>query len=114
MLLEELIRGCDIGDLLDAFAERVAQRLASAASPRNAFYDAKVNPMKSARAFLNAARRGAFPSYRVGRKVLALASDVDGWILRRTRTIRKASAVETSDRDLLEGAGVRLTSRRSA
>ena len=99
-----------LDDLADRVAERIVERvgLGEQASNRSAYYSAKNNPLGSQRAFLDAARRGDFPSYKAGRRVLARCEDVDRWIESRPRKHSEPPADEVSDRALLEGAGVRL------
>ncbi|AUX33193.1 MULTISPECIES: hypothetical protein [Sorangium] len=86
-------------DALEAFGRAVArlaaelavgiieQRQQAAAPPRYA--TAKHNPIGSSRAFLDAARRGDFPSHKVGREVRALWADVDAYILSRPGSRRR-------------------------
>lgn len=84
--------------------------MAQRAEPPPAYYSAEDNPLGSRRAFLDAARRGAFPSFKAGRRVLARREDVHLWIESRQRKQPAASTPEedVSDRELLERAGVRL------
>lgn len=100
-----------LDDLAERLADRLAQRQASGAAPRYA--DAKTNPLGSARAFLDAARRDAFPSFRRGRNVVALWTDVQGYIESRRRLPRERKPADPTedDRALLEAAGVRLRQR---
>ena len=98
--------------LLDELAERVARKLAERSgreAPRYA--DARNNPLRSARAFLDAARRGDFPSFKRGREVVAHWAEVERHIERRRRRVTSTAELD-DDRALLERAGVRL--RRAA
>ncbi|HVY46289.1 MAG TPA: hypothetical protein VHB21_10445 [Minicystis sp.] len=99
-----------LDDLLDDLAERIAERLAARAAggpPSPKYADAKSNPLGSARAFLDAGRRGDFPTFKRARNVVALWSDVEAYIERRRRE-RPRVVEEQDDRALLEAAGVRL------
>jgi hypothetical protein len=100
--------------LLDDLADRLAERLAvraGASSPRYA--DAKHNPLGSARAFLDAARRRDFATFRRGREVVARWADVEAWIESRKRPVQLPPAVPANDdRALLEASGVRLCGAR--
>jgi hypothetical protein len=64
-------------DQLEQLARRVAEFLQAAPAPATRFADALDNPLCSARAFANAARRGDFPTFRVSRRVTALWSNVE-------------------------------------
>ncbi len=66
------------GAFLDAVADRVAERLAARIAPTSTdrFASAKDNPLGSARAFLDAGRRGDFPTFKRGREVVARWADV--------------------------------------
>jgi hypothetical protein len=95
--------------LLDTLAERVADKLASRmGKPAHRYADAKHNPLGAARAFLDAARRGDFASFKRGRVVVARWEDVEGYIETRRRSVRPRMAGLDNDRALLERAGVRL------
>jgi hypothetical protein len=94
--------------LADLVAEKVAQR-AGNASPKYA--TAKQNPLGNERSFLDAARRGDFPSFKRSREVAALWSDVEQWIEQRKRPVRQKKRPATAaddNRALLEAAGIRL------
>jgi hypothetical protein len=68
-----------VGLLAERVAVIVVQKLAAGpAAPTYA--TAKNNPLGSPRAFLDAARAGAFPCHKVGREVRALWADVDAYI----------------------------------
>lgn len=60
---------------LDDLAERVAELLGG----RREYYDQATSPL-GRRRHLEAARRGAFPSYKEGNRVLAKRADVDAYI----------------------------------
>lgn len=49
------------------------------------FYDAKSCPMAPT-TFRRAAAAGAFPSFKIGRKLIARKADVDAWIATQART----------------------------
>lgn len=68
--------------LLDVLADRIAERLAARAAPDAAarFASAKDNPLASERAFLDAGRRGDFPTFKRGREVVARWADVLAYI----------------------------------
>ena len=99
--------------ILDHVAERIAAKLAErpgACAPRYA--DANNNPLGSARAFLDAARRRDFPSFKRARNVVALWADVERYIESRQRPARVPANDLHDDRALLEAAGVRLRGGR--
>ncbi|WP_437611168.1 hypothetical protein WMF20_05010 [Sorangium sp. So ce834] len=50
-----------------------------------AFYDAKTSPTGQT-TFRRAAAAGAFPSFKVGRKLMARKADVDAWIVTQARS----------------------------
>ncbi|KYF80374.1 hypothetical protein BE20_10655 [Sorangium cellulosum] len=99
--------------LLDELAERIARKLAlrghgTAVPPRYA--TAKNNPLGSARAFLDAHRRGHFATFKLRREVVALWTDVETWIESRKAATRERRPADDTDDDraLLAKAGVRL------
>lgn len=73
----------DLETLVDQLAELVAERVAVKVAARTRaagrYYTSSDNPL-GRRPFLEAARRGDFPSFARGKKVLALRADVDAWI----------------------------------
>ncbi|WP_437838545.1 hypothetical protein [Sorangium sp. So ce1153] len=69
--------------LADSMREVANENAAADASP--AYYDAKTSPMGPT-TFRRAAAAGAFPSFKVGRKVVARKVDVDAWIATQART----------------------------
>lgn len=96
---------------VDDFAALVAAKLREPANDiAGAYYDSRSAPC-GARAFLDGARAGAFPSFQRGRRVLARVADVQGWIEARPRAV-KAPAVDLDDAALLEAAGIRRRSPR--
>ncbi len=107
---------------LDAFADFIAERVAEkvalrvgAASPRYA--DATSNPLESERAFLDAARRGDFATFKRCKRVTALWVDVQQSMEGRVRPARKPKDVAADadpDRAELEAAGVRLRPAKGA
>jgi len=102
--------------LLDDLADRLAERLAARAGASSPSYaSAKHNPIGSARAFLDAARRGDFATFRRGREVVARWADVEAWLEGRKRPNRVPPAVPANDdRALLEASGVRFRAPRGA
>lgn len=97
----------DLEAVLDALVERVAARLVATPPHTPRYYDAKNNPL-GRRAFLDAARRGAFPSFKIGKKVLAEASAVEAWIAAHRRVIETHSEPAPTDETdaLLAQAGL--------
>ncbi|MDB4931663.1 MAG: hypothetical protein JWM10_4147 [Myxococcaceae bacterium] len=91
--------------LVEKIAERVAERLG--ATPEPGYYTQHENPL-GRRRFLEAARRGAFPSAKQGKLVLARREDVDRWLRSRERPSAESrtAGVEEDLDALLEGAGV--------
>ena len=75
-----------LGMLLDALADRVVARMLDHPSaPRHPEHaSARENPLGTARAFLDAGRRGDFPTFKRGREVVARWTDVVAYIERRT------------------------------
>jgi hypothetical protein len=72
--------GVVLGALVALLADAVAERLARHDGDDDGrYYGADDSPLPR-RAFLRLARKGAFPSFRVGKKVLALRADVHAWI----------------------------------
>ena len=63
------------------------------------YYDQNNNPLGKRR-FLEAARRGAFPSTKQGKLVLAARPDVDSWIASGRRPKGTASAASGSSNTL--------------
>jgi len=79
-------------ELVDFIARRAAELAAEIivtrlrqepgiGSPRYATADS--NPLNSRRAFLNAHRAKSFPTFKQGRNVAALWSDVEAWMRQR-------------------------------
>ncbi len=100
----------DLDSLLDALAERIAERLSRQTSPV-AYFTSEDNPLGSKRAFLDAAARGAFPSFKAGRRVLAKREDVHAWIESRQRKRTEDPTHDLSDEALLMRAGVKLVGK---
>ena len=101
----------------DWFVERVADRVVrrlEGTTSRSTYADAKNNPLGSARAFLDAGRRGDFPTFKRGRQVVALWADVERYIQSKQRARRERTPADSAedDRALLESAGVRLRGSR--
>lgn len=95
----------DLKPIVNAIVEAITSRIGSASPHEETFCHSRNNPLGSARAFLNAARRGDFASFRAGRRVLARRSDVEAWILSRERSVRPS---RNDDVELLRAAGVRV------
>ena len=96
--------------LIDVLAERVADKMAArmgASSPRYA--TARSNPIGSPRGFLDAARRGDFPTFRRGRCVAALWAEVESYVERRKLP---GSPEQDEDRAALLRKGLVLGNRR--
>jgi hypothetical protein len=96
--------------LLEGIFQKFEQRLddllsgqAQHQTPRYA--DAKNNPLGRARAFLDAGRRGEFPTFKRSREVVARWSDVEQYIERRGKPTPPASTLD-DDLELLRKAGV--------
>jgi len=97
--------------LIDVLAERLAEKMAArmvASTPRYA--TARENPMGSSRAFLDAARRGDFPTFRRGRCVAALWADVEGYVESRKCPVKSDPCEQ--ERAMLLRKGVVLQGRR--
>lgn len=101
----------DVEAALDLFVDMVADRVAERlhAIPTNEYYDQRSNPL-GRRRFLEAARRGAFPSTKRGKLVLARRADVDAWIAagHRAPVERTKPSEDLSDEELLAASGVVL------
>jgi hypothetical protein len=85
--------------IVDRLADRIAGRVALDAA---AFYTQHTAPVGK-RAFLEAARRGEFPSSKRGRTVLAKRSDVEAWIERGRRAPTTDNDVAALVRRRVEG-----------
>jgi hypothetical protein len=73
-------------EIVERTARRVVELLqagTAAASTATRYADSLDNPLGSARAFADAARRGDFPTFRKSRRVTALWTDVETWIQSR-------------------------------
>lgn len=95
---------------VDVLAERVALKLAPLVGAGKPHYaDATSNPLDSDRAFLDAARRGDFATFKRGKRITALWSDVERYIEGCKRPARAPKdAAADPERAELEAAGVRL------
>ena len=93
--------------LADRLAEKVTERL-QVTTPRYA--TGRDNPIGSARAFLDAARRGDFPTFRRGRCVAALWADVERYVEGQKPRVKAAAGEEA--RAVLLRKGLVLRSGR--
>lgn len=93
--------------LADAIAEKVAEKVAArlaVAPAAPALATAKNNPLGSSRAFLDASRRGDFPTFKRGREVVARWSDVAEYDRARMRPRRKLTTATPTQTDAIEAA----------
>jgi hypothetical protein len=100
-----------IETFIDVLAERIAAKITARDVPTIPRYaTAKANPIGSERAFLDAGRRGAFPTFKLGRQVAARWEDVERYVESRQRPTRVPDGMPAPDDDraLLAKAGVRL------
>lgn len=94
-----------------AIARRAAPIVPGTTTPRYA--TAKHNPTGTARGFKAAGASGAFPTFKQGRAVAALWTDVERWIESRVRPPKRAAtSEEEADREALRRVGVRFGGRR--
>lgn len=104
-------RSRDLDAVLEQAIELVAERVVArlGVTPTHDYYDQHSSPV-GRRRFLEAARRGAFPSTKRGKLVLARRADVDTWITagRRAPPQVHADEAELSDEDLLAANGIVL------
>lgn len=95
--------------LMVALADRLAPLLAARLDANRPHYaDRARNPYGSPRAFLDAARRGEFPTFMRARRVTALWADVEAAIERRARARRPKPDPVADDVALLASAGIKL------
>lgn len=73
-----------IDELGELIRSAVAEALRSTGHGRADWVDARTSGLEP-RAFRRLAREKAFPTYRLGRKLVAKRSDVDAWIESRPR-----------------------------
>lgn len=85
------------------------------------YYTTSRNPLRSGRAFRDAARRGCFPSFTIKRQIAARKSDVHAWIESRRRSLAPEKATpqgarlpvnakpRSADETLLAEFGLRAT-----
>lgn len=71
---------------------------------------AEHNPLGTARGFLNAHRRGAFPTFKQGRTIAARWSDVEAWM---TDPARRAKAQPANDLDAMLAQAASAPRRRA-
>ena len=96
--------------LLSLLAARLAPMVAAHLVQPSRYADKDSNPYGSGRAFLDAARRGDFPTFRRARKVTARWEEVET-ALEKRRPARAQACLPgpiDPDRAELESAGVRL------
>ena len=102
---------------LDALVDLIADRVADCvverlnAAQTQEYYDQRSSPL-GRRRFLEAARRGTFPTTKRGKLVLARREEVDRWINAGARTpvppSTDANSDENSDEALLAACGIEL------
>lgn len=81
--------------LADSMREAANENATGDTSP--AFYDARTSPTGPT-TFRRAAAAGAFPSFKIGRKLMARTADVDAWIATQARTPKpKAQSGDDAD-----------------
>ncbi len=73
--VDDLLNHPVVSALLERFADLLAQRLRANSAGSDGYYTTKSNPLGSARAFRDAARRGHFPSFKLVRMVAAKKTD---------------------------------------
>ena len=85
----------DLDTFLDDLADRIAERVVArvAPDPSTRWASARDNPIGSACAFLDAARRGDFSTGKRGREIVARWADVEAYIAARG-TIRKPRSAD--------------------
>lgn len=69
-----------IGVFVDLVADRIVERLRAEVVRAPRYATARENPLGSRRAFLDAHRAGAFPTFRRGREIAADWSAVEAWM----------------------------------
>lgn len=108
---DSLLRHPLLAAVLERLAALVAERVHDAADTER-YYTTKDNPLGSARAFRDAARRKCFPSFKLSREIAAKRVDVHAWIESRGRQPTTVKAKPPSrEALLLEEFGLRATRR---
>lgn len=94
------------GLVLNYFASILRDAAQPPAASGVAYYTARTSPM-SPRAFRRAAAAGAFPTFKVGKKLLARQADVDAWIATQPRrpAVKPDPAAE-DDAEFLRAMGL--------
>lgn len=88
-------------EIVERTARRVVELLQAAGSvPNPKHADANNNPLGSARAFLDAHRRGDFPTFKRGREIVALWTDVERYIESRPAAPRAVAAPAPAANDI--------------
>lgn len=100
----------DVKGLLDSFVDLLVDRLASKLRGRE-LVDQNNAPCGKRR-FLEAARRGEFPSIKKGKLVTATRADVDAWMEASKRLIKPAPAPEPSEFDPAKAAAEALAPKK--
>jgi hypothetical protein len=104
-----------VNAMLERLADLVVQRLRAGSEVQGSYYTTQSNPLNSARAFRDAARRGHFRSFKLGRMIAAQKADVHAWI--ESRKVRPPSAPEakplSEDEAMLQEFGLQATRRGS-
>lgn len=105
-----------VTNLLTRLADLVAERINGKGNDDSGYYTTHDNPLGSGRAFRDAARRGDFPSFKIGREIAAKKSDVRAWLESRTRlpSLRKARPAPSSNVEMLDEFGLRASRKPAA
>ena len=92
--------------LLERLADLVAMRVRTEAD--GSYYTTKDNPLRSARALRDAARRGDFPSYKLAGLITAKKADVEAWVeSRKQRPSAKRMNPTCDNQGMLAEFGLR-------
>lgn len=100
-----------LAQLVELIAGAVASKVRGRAEVEPRYYSAADCPI-GPRAFLDAVKRGCFPAFRAGKRILARREDVHVWIesqpARPPSTPTTDAAAEVTDEEILAQSGVRL------
>ena len=109
--------------LIDALVDRVADRVATLVLERlrhapgigaPEYATAKENPLRSSKAFRNAYRDGAFPTFLRNRERTALWSTVDSWMRARPAAGKTPEAMTLDDELALASAPKKRRPRKTS